>query len=130
VIAPLAAGPAVQLVQPLSAIRRPFVHNVADQSRKEAFVQRNIRRRTFMTTLAMLSVPLCSFASEGHGDTQKDKDKEKEKNKEEKEEKKDEAKDKAKDAAEDHDKVVDGPGTDNSQDRRQDRRRDQVKKKP
>ena len=82
--------------------------------RKGAFVQSNIRRRAFLTTLAMLGVPLFAIARDGNADTQKDKDreKEKEKNKEEKEEKKDEAKDKAKDAAEDHDKVVDGPGTD------------------
>ena len=120
---------ATALCQPFP---RPFVTMSLIHLRKGAFVQSNIRRRAFMTTLAMLGVPLFAIARDGNGDTQKDKDreKEKEKNKEEKEEKKDEAKDKAKDAAEDHDKVVDGPGTDHSQDRRQDRRRDQVKKKP
>ena len=53
-------------------------------------MQSNIRRRAFMTTLAMLGVPLFAIARHGNGDTQKDKDreKEKEKNKEEKEEKK------------------------------------------
>jgi hypothetical protein len=111
-----------------------FRYACARFTQEGGFVQRNISRRAFATSLAMLSVPLSAFARDGSWNTPQDKEKErekqKEKNKEEQEEKKEEAKDKAKDAAEDHDKVVDGPGTDNSQDRRQDRRRDQVKPKP
>lgn len=55
---------------------------VRDSRRKGAFVQRNIRRRTFMTTLAMLSVPLFAFARDGNWNTPQDKEKEREKQKE------------------------------------------------
>jgi hypothetical protein len=70
-------------------------------------------RRTFLTALGMLSVPLIALAQ----DRQKKEgdNKSKEEKKKEAEKKADEKKDKAEDA-----KVVDAPGSD----RRQDRRRD------
>jgi hypothetical protein len=118
------------------AMRPHLRYAVARSTQKGDFVQRNISRRAFATSLAMLSVPLSALARDGNWNTpqdkekERDKEKEKETSREEQEEKKEEARDKAKDAAEDHDKVVDGPGTDRSQDRRQDRRRDEVKPKP
>jgi hypothetical protein len=86
--------------------------------RRREVVMSTLSRRTFVTALGMLSVPLFALAQEN---------KDREEKKDEAKEKKEEAKDKAEDAVEDRDQVVDGPGTDRSQDRRQDRRRDAVK---
>ena len=80
-------------------------------------------RRSFVTTLGMLILPVTALAQDKN-EKREEKKKEAEEKKEKAKDKKEDAKDSAKDAVEDHDKVVDGPGTD----RRQDRRRDAVKK--
>jgi len=85
-------------------------------------MQGTITRRTFVTALSMLAIPVIARAGD-----QDDKDKKKEDAKKKAEDKKDDAKDKAKDAGDKADEAVDRPGTENSEDRRQDRRKDGVK---
>jgi mannitol-specific phosphotransferase system IIBC component len=93
---------------------------------KGEVVQRTFSRRTFVTALGMLSVPLIALAQDNKRDDKdrEEKEEKKEEAKDKAEDKKEEAKDKAEDKVDDRDKVVDAPGSDRSQDRRQDRRRD------
>ena len=90
-------------------------------------MQQPMTRRSFVTALGMLILPLTTLAQDKN-EKREQKKKEAEDKKEKAKDKKEKSKDSAKDAVEDHDKVVDGPGTDRSQGRRQDRRRDAIKK--
>jgi hypothetical protein len=103
----------------------PDSHAVVHAARKGDVVQSTFSRRSFVTGLGMLCIPLLALAQDK--DKKEENDKNREEKKKEAEKKAEDKKDEAKDKAEDRDKVVDPPGTDHSQDRRQDRRRDAVK---